>query len=71
MIKLDEELIISLRPTFSEEDLEQMKLYFEVSEEKNEVMNEWFQEELKDHPVFGPIMALQTPEMQKARTFTA
>lgn len=67
MIKLDEELIISLRPTFSEEDLEQMKLYFEVSEEKNEVMNEWFQEELKDHPVFGPIMALQTPEMQKAR----
>lgn len=67
MIKLDEQLITSLRPNFSKQDLEQMKLYFEVSEEHNEAMNEWFMEELKDHSVFGPIMAMQTPEMQKAR----
>ncbi|MBP9151408.1 MAG: GHKL domain-containing protein [Flavobacteriales bacterium] len=67
MIKLDEQLIVSLRPKFSEQDIEQMKLYFEVSEKYNEIMSDWFNEKLKPHPVFGPIIAMQTPEMQKAR----
>ena len=67
MFNIDPALIASLRPHFSEEELAQMKLYFEVSDKYNEQMNAWFQEELKDHPVFGPILAMQPPEMQKAR----
>lgn len=66
-MKIDKQLMAELKPSFSEEDIDQMKLYFEVNEECNEALNEWFQEELKDHPVFGPFMASQSPEMMKER----
>lgn len=67
MKKLDDQLLQSLRPNFSSEELNGMLLYFEVSVIYNDQINEFFQVKLKDHPVFGPIMATQSPEMQKAR----
>lgn len=66
-MKIDQQLIADLRPTFSEEDIGHIKLYFEVNEECSEELNEWFQVELKDHPIFGPFIAQQTPEMLAER----
>ncbi len=67
MQALDQDFIASLRPSFSKDDIAEMMLYFELSLKYNDVMNEQITEELKDHPVFAPIIAMQTPEMQKAR----
>lgn len=66
-MNIDKQLMADLKPSFSEEDIDRMKLYFEVNEQCNEALNEWFQQELKDHRVFGPFMASQSPEMMKER----
>ncbi len=66
-MNIDKQLIADLKPNFSEEEIEQMKLYFEVNEKCNEALNEWFQKELSDHPVFGPFIASQSPETMAER----
>lgn len=70
-MKIDKQLIANLTPRFSEEEIEQMKLYFEVNEGCIEELNSWFQEELKDHPIFGPFIANQTPNMMAERSKTS
>ena len=66
-MKINPQLITDLRPGFSKEEIEQMKLYFEVSEHYTQELNEWFQTEFKDHPVFGLYMSQQTPQMLAER----
>lgn len=62
-----EELVLSLRPNFSEHDLQRMRLYYEVSLKYNEELNRHLIEMLKEHTVFGPLIRMQTPEIQRQR----
>lgn len=62
-----EELIVALRPNFSDQDLQQMRLYFEVSRKYNDELNAYLIDNLRTHPVFGPLIEMQTPEIQRER----
>lgn len=62
-MKINAQLINTLKPAFSDQEIEQIKLYFQVSEQHTQQLNLWFQEQLKNHPVFGPFLAQQTPKM--------
>lgn len=67
MPRPDTQLIASLRPRFNERELEQMRLYFEVSRRHSPAMNAHFEEVLAAHPTFGPLLAMQTREQRQAR----
>ncbi len=54
-------------PDFSGEEIAVLKKYFEYNKRYQEELQLEFQTKLKDHPVFGPMMASMTPEMQQAQ----
>ncbi len=54
-------------PNFSGEEIAVLKKYFEYNKRYKDELQLEFQERLKDHPVFGPMMRSMTPEMQKAQ----
>lgn len=52
-------------PDFSEKDIETLKYYFEFNKRYFDRINEELRDELLEHPVFGPILKMQTEEQQK------
>lgn len=64
-VSLTEEPIVV--PNFSGEEIAVLKKYFEYNKRYQEEIQLGFQKKLKDHPVFGPMMAAMTPEVQKAQ----
>jgi len=67
MIQPNEQLLSTLRPSFNERELAQMRLYFEVTTKHNPAMRAHFEKQLAEHPVYGPLLAMQTPEQRQAR----
>lgn len=63
----DEQLLTTLKPSFTEQEIAQMRLYFEVTTLHNPAMRAHFEEKLAEHPVYGPLIAMQTPEQRQAR----
>lgn len=56
-----------LPPNFSESDVETLKHYFEFNKRYYDKINEELRPEFLEHPVFGPIIKMQTEEQQKAQ----
>lgn len=54
-------------PNFSEKDIESLKYYFEFNKRYIDKVNEELRPQFLEHPVFGPIMKMQTEEQQKAQ----
>ncbi|MCF8257254.1 MAG: ATP-binding protein [Flavobacteriales bacterium] len=67
MTKHDEQLLTTLKPSFTERELTQMQCYFDVTTKHNSAMRAYFEEKLAVHPVYGPLMAMQTYEQRQAR----
>lgn len=55
----------SLRPNFTIEDIAMLKEYFEFNEKYYWKVNEALVAELRKHPLWGPILKMQTPEQQR------
>lgn len=62
-----ENLIKKLEPDFTKPDIEGLKLYYELSIKYEDHINEKFVSEMSDHPIFGPLLKLQTEEERKAQ----
>src|SRR3954462_10985599 len=58
---------VSLFPSFSDEDISMLKEYFEFNEKYSSQVNNALTAELKEHPLWGPLISMQTPEQQKAQ----
>jgi signal transduction histidine kinase len=67
MKNLDETRMTTLKPSFTEREIAQMQCYFEVTTRHNPAMRAYFEETLATHPVYGPLIAMQTPEQREAR----
>lgn len=57
----------TLKPSFTEREIKQMQCYFELTTRHNPAMRAYFEEKLAVHPVYGPLIAMQTPEQREAR----
>lgn len=64
---IDSDLIESLRPNFSERDLEDLKSYHEFNQKYHDDLNKDMEPELMEHKVFGPILKMQTDEQRQKR----
>lgn len=58
---------VTLFTNFSEEDVFMLKEYFEFNQKYYRQINETLTSELKEHPLWGPLIKMQTPEQQKAQ----
>ncbi|MES2588038.1 MAG: ATP-binding protein [Bacteroidota bacterium] len=58
---------VNLNPNFSLEDIEKIKEYFEFNEKYQKQINEDLSVDLNEHPLWGPLLKMQTPEQQKER----
>jgi signal transduction histidine kinase len=56
-----------LHPHFSDEELNNLKAYFEFNQKYAEKINRELTQKLADHPLWGPFLKMQTPEQQKER----
>lgn len=56
-----------LAPDFTENDIETLRKYFEMNKKYYWRINEELTAALTDHPVFGPIMRMMTPEQRRAQ----
>lgn len=56
---------LKLFPDFSEQDTAMLKEYFEFNEKYYKQINEILTAELKEHPLWGPLIKMQTPEQLK------
>jgi signal transduction histidine kinase len=56
---------VELSPSFSDADIEMLKQYFEFNEKYYLQVNKELTAELAEHPLWGPLIKLQTPEQQK------
>ncbi|MFI5148763.1 MAG: ATP-binding protein [Bacteroidia bacterium] len=57
----------TLHPNFTEEDIELLKEYYEYNEKYYSRVNEELTAMLAEHPLWGPLIKMQTPEQQKAQ----
>lgn len=55
-------------PNFSEDDIAILKKYFEINKRYYAKVNAELTPVLSNHPVFGPLMKLYTPEQTKAQS---
>lgn len=67
MEKPHEEILISLRPKFEEEDIAGMKNYYEISYKYQQELEDDMMPTLREHPVFGPMIEAIPEEARKAR----
>ena len=56
---------VAFHPNFSEENINLLKAYFEFNEKYYWKINEDLTEQLSQHPLWGPLLKMQTPEQQK------
>jgi signal transduction histidine kinase len=56
---------VELSPSFSDADIAMLKEYFEFNEKYNQQVNEELTAELAEHPLWGPLIKMQTPQQQK------
>lgn len=56
---------VELFPNFSDEDISMLREYFEFNEKYYWQINEALTAELSEHPLWGPLIKMQTPEQQK------
>lgn len=61
------QVIPDILPNFTEQDIASIKFYFEKSRKYNDEIGDELKEELIHHPVFGPLIKMQTKEMQDAQ----
>jgi len=61
------QVIPNILPNFTEKDIASIKFYFEKSRKYNDEIGDELKEELIHHPVFGPLIKMQTKEMQDAQ----
>src|ERR1044072_4352160 len=54
-------------PKFSSEEIEVLKKYYQTNKRYQDELNAALQDKLREHPVFGPMMAQMTPEVQEAQ----
>jgi PAS domain S-box-containing protein len=54
-------------PSFSKDDIETLKYYFDFNKRYYDQINEELRPGLLEHPVFGPLIKMQTPEQQKVQ----
>jgi len=54
-------------PKFNDSDISSLKYYFELNKRYYDKVNAELQTELAEHPVFGPLIKMQTPQQQKAQ----
>jgi PAS domain S-box-containing protein len=62
-INISNKAVIS--PNFSETDIETLKHYFEFNKRYYDTINNELRLELLEHPVFGPLIKMQTKDQQK------
>jgi hypothetical protein len=55
----------NILPKFSDDDIETLKKYFEFNKKYYDRINEELMRELAIHPVFGPLIKMQTEEQRK------
>jgi signal transduction histidine kinase len=55
-----------LAPFLSKEEHKDIEAYYYFSIATQDEVSEKFNEEFKDHPIFGPLLKSMTPELQKA-----
>lgn len=56
---------IEIFPNFSEENISMLKEYFEFNEKYYWQINEALTAELMEHPLWGPLIKMQTPEQRQ------
>jgi PAS domain S-box-containing protein len=58
---------VILVPNFSEADIAILKKYFEFNKKYYQVVNDELTAQLAEHPVFGPLIKMTTPEQTRAQ----
>jgi signal transduction histidine kinase len=56
---------VELSPSFSDADIAMLKEYFEFNEKYHQKVNEELTAELAEHPLWGPLIKMQTPQQRK------
>lgn len=66
-MELEATLVQSLRPNFTKQELADIKLYHTFSQKYQKELDKDFLRDLEPHPVFGPLLKMQTEEERQER----